>query len=106
MTCAPMNLGNGVAIVCSRGRQRAPKCSVRGCRNASRYQCDYPIAEGETCDRHLCAEHRVPQGRDLDFCPEHDPGELFRGARLNPAREAVPNRRGAPRRAAARLYRP
>lgn len=81
MTCNPVDLGNGVvAIVCSRGSGRRPKCSERGCSRPSRYQCDYPIAEGETCDRHLCAVHRVPHDRDVDFCPEHAPGELFNAA--------------------------
>ena len=73
MKCEPIDLGNGVAgFVCGRGRDRRPKCSWQGCQRPSRYQCDFPIVEAETCDRHLCAEHRHRQGKGVDYCPEHE----------------------------------
>jgi hypothetical protein len=63
----------GRAIVCSRGGRRWPKCSVRGCSLPGRYQCDFLVVDGETCDRYLCWTHRVRQRNPgVDYCPEHD----------------------------------
>jgi hypothetical protein len=74
MPCDRYDLGNGgVAIVCSRGR-REP-CSVAGCRATSVALCDYPLQgkkAGKTCDRRLCAAHRVSKGKDRDYCPTHE----------------------------------
>jgi hypothetical protein len=91
--------GAGVAIVCSRGRGRRPRCQVEGCRGEdgrprpSVAQCDYPLSppavvlaqrraacgclpvttEARTCDLHLCADHRhpVPGHKSTDYCPAH-----------------------------------
>jgi len=46
---------------------------VRGCSLPGRYQCDFPVADVETCDRYLCWTHRVrPRNPGVDYCPEHD----------------------------------
>jgi hypothetical protein len=61
------------AILCSRGHRR-PKCQEPGCAAPGAFQCDFPLAGrkvGKTCDRHVCAAHRVPQGPDRDYCPTH-----------------------------------
>lgn len=66
----------GVAIVCDRSRPRVRRCSTRGCTRIGSLQCDFPIGNGRTCDKYLCADCAVPQGPDKDFCPSHPrPGE-------------------------------
>ncbi len=71
MTCETVKLpGGGTAIVCS-DRRRRPNCQVSTCQHEHRYLCDFPIAPGQTCDRRLCERHRMPQGVDRDYCPEH-----------------------------------
>jgi hypothetical protein len=73
MTCETVMMKGGTAaIVCTRGRRkRPPRCSIRGCGAPAEFQCDAPLGGNATCDRYLCAEHRSPQGNDIDFCPEH-----------------------------------
>jgi hypothetical protein len=81
MTCEIVTLpGGGRAIVRYSGR-RLPRCEMPGCRRPAERQCDYPIAAGKTCDRYLCRDHAVRQGRNRDFCPDHPgQGDLFAGA--------------------------
>ncbi|WP_454825909.1 hypothetical protein [Paraburkholderia xenovorans] len=72
MPCTRFRLpGGGSGIVCTRGRGRAPRCSVDDCNAPSGFQCDYPTRAGKTCDRHLCAKHAHVVGADLHRCPEH-----------------------------------
>lgn len=72
MPCTPFRLPGGFSgIVCTRGRRRAPRCSVEGCNAASGFQCDHRGARGKTCDRHLCAVHAHQVGADTHFCPTH-----------------------------------
>lgn len=61
-------------IVCSRGskKQIRQNCDIPGCPNGSQALCDWPMAgEGRTCDKHLCAQHRRPAGKNRNYCPEH-----------------------------------
>jgi hypothetical protein len=71
MPCTPFRLPGGSGIICTRGRRRAPRCSVQGCATASEFQCDYRTKPGKTCDRHLCAVHAHQVGPDVHFCPAH-----------------------------------
>jgi hypothetical protein len=72
MPCTPFRLPGGISgIVCTRGRKRAPRCSVAGCKAISGFQCDYPVTPGKSCDRHLCAKHAHEIGSDMHRCPEH-----------------------------------
>lgn len=59
----------GNAIVCTRGRKKAPACS--SCRSPSRFQCDWKMPQGGTCDAYLCADHAAEVGPDRHLCPEH-----------------------------------
>lgn len=71
MTCEPIP---GGGFVCSRGSRR-PKCSTPGCGGRGDYQCDFALggkAVGETCNRFLCAQCRVPQGGGRDYCRAHN----------------------------------
>jgi hypothetical protein len=73
MACETIILEDGFsAIVCHRER-RMPKCSVKGCRSDSVYQCDalVPRKKSGTCDKHLCAQHRTSVREGVDFCPGH-----------------------------------
>lgn len=72
MPCTPFSLPGGISgIVCTRGRKRAPRCSVAGCNAPSGFQCDHCAKSGKTCDRHLCAVHAHQVGDDVHFCPTH-----------------------------------
>lgn len=46
-------------------------CQEPGCYERSVALCDWPLANGHTCDRRMCAHHRHPVGRDLDYCTPH-----------------------------------
>ena len=71
MKCQVVRLPGGeTAIVCGRG-PRPQKCSAPGCGRLSVALCDWPVSDHRTCDKRLCAEHRVKQGPNRDFCPEH-----------------------------------
>jgi hypothetical protein len=68
MTCEWVELPQGgTAIVCG-PRARRRKCYL--CPAPGLFQCDAPRRR-RTCDRYLCAVHRMSQGDDVDFCPEH-----------------------------------
>jgi len=63
--------GGGFSIVCSRG-QRVKKCeSLPGCLNDSTKLCDFPTANGKTCDRRICDVHAQSVGPDKDYCLTH-----------------------------------
>lgn len=68
MSCEHVKVGNTVAIVCSRG-QRRHKC--QWCALAATLQCDWKVAAGKTCDKHLCAAHGSQVAPDKHLCPEH-----------------------------------
>jgi hypothetical protein len=72
MPCKTYPVGEGFAIVCSRGRRET--CGVAGCRETSVALCDYPLAgakKGTTCDKRLCRQHRASRGKEIDYCPAH-----------------------------------
>ncbi|VWB97369.1 hypothetical protein BLA15816_04704 [Burkholderia lata] len=72
MPCIPFRFPDGMSgIVCTRGRKRAPRCSVPGCQASSAFQCDFHTTTVKTCDRHLCAVHAHEVGDDVHFCPTH-----------------------------------
>lgn len=74
MPCTKIDLGDGAsAIVCSRGRS-TPVCASHGCGRPSEALCDFPLGNGKTCDRKMCARCRHAQprlGPDRDYCRVH-----------------------------------
>lgn len=74
MICDKIVLPNGdVGIVCRSGRRRRT-CFV--CAGKESRLCDFPVANGRTCSRSLCARHAIRAKRpgvksEIDFCPEH-----------------------------------
>jgi hypothetical protein len=64
--------GGGSAIVCFSGR-RPPTLTPCRCGARSTIQCDFPIADGRTCDAYLCRRCAIHQGPDRDYCPDHQP---------------------------------
>lgn len=86
MPCEPIQFpGGGSAIICGRRRPKQKRCFY--CSKASSWLCDYntpsiitgPKGAGKTCDRPICADHRVNRGPDLDWCIVHVEEELRRG---------------------------
>lgn len=55
-------------IVCGHRPRRKQCCS---CKGYAGLQCDYPIAEGKTCDKHVCRSCARAIGPDVDYCPFH-----------------------------------
>lgn len=84
MGCETVRAPEGnIAILCLRGRARAPLCAVCRRRPAARL-CDWPLGEGRTCDRPLCERCAVRPATvsslrlddTVDYCPHHlGPGE-------------------------------
>jgi hypothetical protein len=79
MTCETIMLPDGTSgIVCGRARRKR-QCEEPGCFAPGEYQCDAPVVRKKrgggtmtgTCDKYLCAGHRVARGPGVDFCPEH-----------------------------------
>lgn len=71
MPCSPFSIetpqGRVTGIICTR-RRKVP-CAF--CQAPHTHLCDYPMANGKTCDRKLCPQHRTRVSRDRDYCPEH-----------------------------------
>lgn len=62
----------GYAFVRFSGPRRPRhKCSACAAPWAT-LQCDFPIAGGKTCDKHLCRGCGVRKGKNVDWCPDHE----------------------------------
>jgi hypothetical protein len=46
-----------------------PHCS--DCAAPSEALCDYPVGDGKTCDRNLCADHALSIANDTHYCRDH-----------------------------------
>ena len=59
--------GRVMAIICSRDSR--DKC--KDCGRLCTKLCDFPLANGKTCDRKMCDDHSVNQSPEIDFCLIH-----------------------------------
>lgn len=66
MPCYVKDLPEGRLFVCGR---LGPHCAE--CADVGEYLCDYPVGDGLTCDRPLCAGHAHEVGPDLHYCAAH-----------------------------------
>jgi hypothetical protein len=48
-----------------------PHCVGERCGAAGGFLCDFPVADGRTCDRPLCERHAHLIGPDLHYCAAH-----------------------------------
>ena len=67
--------GRLVAILCG-ARKRAQRCAAstssgQACGEPSRFQCDWKIGGGKTCDKHLCAKCAKEVRPEKHLCPDH-----------------------------------
>jgi hypothetical protein len=70
MRCSVQQLENGaVRIMC--GPDPKTLCEVSGCDEDHMALCDYPVADGKTCDKRMCEVHRTRAGNNIDYCPDH-----------------------------------
>lgn len=73
MPCIPFKIGEGedtcIGIICQQGRQEQKKCVF--CGRPTNYLCDYPIGNGEICNRSICKKHKTVIGEELAYCPIH-----------------------------------
>lgn len=65
--CYVTTLANGTRLFI-RGRL-GPPCAE--CADLPTFLCDFPIAAGKTCDKHLCAAHANIVAPDTHFCAGH-----------------------------------
>lgn len=72
MPCHHVKLPGGVgAIVCmDRRPAKKQKCAACG-ELAHVVLCDFPVAEGKTCDVRVCRQCAAHQEPDTDYCPQH-----------------------------------
>jgi hypothetical protein len=74
MRCSVQQLENGaVRIMC--GPDPKPLCEVSACDEDQMALCDYPVADGKTCDKRMCEVHRTRSGNNMDYCPDHRAGK-------------------------------
>ena len=59
---------DGSLFLCGR---LGPHCNATDCTWVSEYLCDYPVGEGKTCDRTLCAEHAYEVAPGVQYCGPH-----------------------------------
>jgi hypothetical protein len=74
MPCETIRLPDGSAVIACRGRTRAARCDIRGCRRSHVALCDHVLEgyqDGRTCNVRLCDLHRKRTGPDTDLCPYH-----------------------------------
>jgi len=70
MRCRVQQLENGaIRIMC--GPDPKTLCEVSGCDEDHLALCDYPVADGKTCDKRMCEAHRTRAGSNIDYCPDH-----------------------------------
>jgi hypothetical protein len=68
MTCTPVRIPGGVAIVCNRERRRRCSC---GCGRWATLLCDAAKDGGGTCDKPIAPECAREVGPDRHHCPKH-----------------------------------
>ena len=61
--------GGAVRISC--GPDPEIICQVNGCHEDHVALCDFPAADGKTCDKRICITHRTRIGENVDYCPDH-----------------------------------
>lgn len=80
MPCVVMPVGEGVAIVCSRGGGAKPCVS---CGQIGTKRCDYPRRPKPSramCNAWICDKDAVHVGPDLDWCPPCAQADAVAGA--------------------------
>jgi len=97
MTCIVARLPDGgTAIVCGpRGRKLPPRCAT--CFALATHQCDAQVGTKDTgvavmkvtCDRWMCAGHRIPKGPGRDVCFIH--AAVFEDSPPETPRQAAEN---------------
>ncbi|WP_432262812.1 hypothetical protein [Cupriavidus sp. TMH.W2] len=53
-------------FICGELGQHCADCAAVGA-----FLCDYPVGEGKTCDRPMCADHAHEIGHELHYCAAH-----------------------------------
>lgn len=48
-----------------------PHCAAEKCAAVSGFLCDFPVAEGRTCDLPLCDSHAYEVAPEIHYCPGH-----------------------------------
>jgi hypothetical protein len=67
MTCRSMTV-NGVGLILCGGSRKGSPCTY--CSRPHALLCDFPVAEGKTCDAKLCGQCTVKDG-EKDNCRVH-----------------------------------
>lgn len=68
MTCYITETEDGVTMfLCGDFGPHCTECSDVG----DEFLCDYPVAEGKTCDKGLCGKHAHEVAPNVHYCPGH-----------------------------------
>ena len=68
MSCQVVRSNGIVLIACSRSK-RGPSCKY--CSRPGTLLCDFPVADGKTCDNRLCGQCAKETGKDEHQCRIH-----------------------------------
>ena len=68
MPCYSKYQEGGNLIICGR---LGPHCNDSRCNWVADYLCDYPVGNGKTCDRSLCADHAYEIAPGIHYCASH-----------------------------------
>ena len=71
MGCQKVPWGDGAVIFCGATLKPAPNCSAPNCTKPSTIECDWPAAEGKTCDKPVCGDHAEQVGPNKHWCRDH-----------------------------------
>lgn len=69
MSCYTIHLPNGgFGFLCGRF---GPHCGDANCGDVGTFLCDFPVADGKTCDMALCDMHAFEAAPEIHYCPGH-----------------------------------
>lgn len=66
MACYRREGSKGVTFLCGK---LGPACSF--CGWVSEFLCDFPVGDGKTCDRKMCADCAREVASDTHYCDDH-----------------------------------
>lgn len=61
------DIGDGYFWMC--GKLKLPPCA--DCLDIGNFLCDYPVGDGKTCDRSMCASHAHEIAPEIHYCDGH-----------------------------------
>ena len=83
MPCQWITMPDGTVMHLNMGRGPRRRCKFCRAGYVTKL-CDFPVADGKTCDAAMCDKCATNVGPETDHCPKHrDQAALFGGARAS-----------------------